>query len=154
MRFFMLDGENMRADWFSSMIRMEEECGLEPYTPGMLYECIETMNTIAAIDEKDELVGFITLAVSDVYTQNGLYIVNINVDKDHRRRGIAKTLMRLGAKWYENNGGSGFVTLDVTKTNTPAVRLYEKMGFIATDIPSHNGPGDVVMKAQLDAFSN
>lgn len=152
MRFYMLDGESMREDWFSSMIRMEEECGLEPYTPGMLCECILTMNTIAAIDEKDELVGFITLTVSDVYTENGLYIVNINVDKAHRRQGIGESLLTLGETWYKEKGGKGVASLDVTKTNFPAVRLYEKMGYERTDIPSENGLEDMVMKKTLIHF--
>ena len=147
MRFYMLDGETMKADWFSDMIRLEAECGLEPYTPQMLSECIMLMNTIAAIDEKEELVGFVTLSISNVYTESGLYIVNLNVDKNHRRQGIGESLLRLGMKWYEQNGGTGLVTLDVTKTNLPAVRLYEKMGFVRTDIPSYNGPDDMVMKA-------
>ena len=53
------------------------------------------------------------------------------------------------ARYKDIHAGS-YVTLDVEKTNTAAIHLYQKLGFMITDIPSGNGDTDMVMAASFD----
>lgn len=147
MKYRLLDPETMKREWFETMIELEEGCGLEPYTPDMLFESIALMDTIAAFSESGELTGFITCLRSDMYSPGGLYIVNINVGGRHRRQGIGESLMRIAAEMYRANGGKGLISLDVTRTNKPACALYQKLGFEKTGIPSRNGAADDVLMA-------
>jgi ribosomal protein S18 acetylase RimI-like enzyme len=52
----------------------------------------------------------------------------IGVDEAFRRRGLAQRLMRSLAHWAETLGARD-VYLQVERRNTPAVALYERMGF-------------------------
>ena len=45
------------------------------------------------------------------------------------------------------------MSLDVTLTN-PALKLYEKIGFRRTILPSRNGPEDIVMAAPMKIIAD
>lgn len=141
----------LTTEQFEQIVAIEENCGLEPYSREMLLECIENLDTYACLDG-ETVAGFITIQLASRRSGGGLYIVNLNVAKAYRRQGIAKKLMRSGCWAYEKSHRGSFVILDVAKTNTPARKLYEKLGFRLTDIPSGNGDTDVVMMARLDAL--
>ncbi|MBQ7425005.1 MAG: GNAT family N-acetyltransferase, partial [Lachnospiraceae bacterium] len=55
-------------------------------------------------------------------------ITNVSVSGDVRRQGVAYKMLR---QLLERGAGIGIqdFTLEVRATNTPAVRLYEKLGF-------------------------
>ncbi len=56
------------------------------------------------------------------------YISDIAVHPDYRRMGVASAIMNaLINHCTEKN--LAFITLEVRKSNTPAIRLYEKLGF-------------------------
>ena len=134
---------------FEQIVAIEETCGLEPYNREMLLECIENLDTYACMDG-ETVAGFITNHPASRKLGSGVYIVNLNVAKPYRRQGLAQKLMVTACGTYADSHKGGFVTLDVAKTNIPARRLYEKLGFRLTDIPSQNGDTDVVMAAKLD----
>ena len=55
-------------------------------------------------------------------------ILNVTVRPDFRRRGIAEALLlALEAQLFER--GSRQITLEVRASNTPALALYEKLGY-------------------------
>ena len=149
MTIYKLDISRMSQNQFNQIVDIERNCGLEPYTPDMLLDCIENLDTFVCMDG-DTVTGFITIFPYPRKLGGGLYIVNLNVAKSYRRRGLAQKLIITACSTYHNVHRGRYVTLDVAKTNTPARRLYEKMGFILTDIPSQNGITDVVMIAKLD----
>ena len=60
------------------------------------------------------------------------YVTNVAVLPEYRRRGIAQ---RLISAQLENE--MNFITLEVRKSNTPAIRLYEKTGFENVGIRPH-----------------
>ncbi len=52
------------------------------------------------------------------------YVTNVAVLPEYRRQGIAQKLI---LKELENE--MNFITLEVRKSNAPAINLYQKMGF-------------------------
>ena len=146
-----LDHRAMTPAQFLQIVAIEENCGLEPYTPEMLLDCIKNLDTYACLDGEN-VAGFITIHPYSRKLDGGLYIVNLNMAQGYRRKGIGEKLMRAACATYVDVHAGSFVTLDVTKTNTAAMNLYKKLGFSVTDIPSGNGDTDVVMVAELDAL--
>lgn len=57
------------------------------------------------------------------------YIGNVAVDPSFRRRGVAEKLLSV-LIGRMRSAGFEFVTLEVRVSNVPAVRLYEKLGFV------------------------
>ncbi|MBQ4242691.1 MAG: ribosomal protein S18-alanine N-acetyltransferase [Lachnospiraceae bacterium] len=60
-------------------------------------------------------------------------ITNVLVEESYRRRGIAGSLLRYLFEEGRTIGVRNF-TLEVRVSNTPAIRLYEKLGFISEGI--------------------
>lgn len=57
-----------------------------------------------------------------------VYITNVAVSPDYRRRGIAETLIKKLVEITFTEGAE-FITLEVRKSNESAIKLYTKMGF-------------------------
>ena len=149
MKIEKLTPRNLTEAQFRQIVEIEKNCGLEPYTPQMLLECIGEMDTYACLDG-DIVAGFITLHASTRNLGGGVYIVNLNVAKPYRRKGIGKMLMRTACGFYKTTHTGRLITLDVSKTNVAAMNLYKKLGFKITDLPSNNGDTDVVMMMPLN----
>lgn len=60
-------------------------------------------------------------------------ITNVFVRKEYRRRGIAEEMLK---KLMTDSAGIGArnFTLEVRSSNTPAISLYEKLGFVSEGI--------------------
>lgn len=61
--------------------------------------------------------------------QGGGYVYNIAVDKYHRKRGIGTLLLRELIR-YSKEVKLAFLSLEVRESNTSAIDLYSKLGFI------------------------
>ena len=134
---------------FFQLVEIEANCGLEPYPPQLLMECIEYADTYACMD--DEVVaGFITVQPDSRYQGGCIYIVNINVEKHFRRMGVARRMILDACGRYAATHAGQTVMLDVTRTNQPAWNLYHSLGFRETDLPSGNGPSDAVLAIPLE----
>ncbi|MBS1870726.1 MAG: ribosomal protein S18-alanine N-acetyltransferase [Actinobacteria bacterium] len=57
------------------------------------------------------------------------HLMNIAVDPDLRRRGIASALLRALLERIDDGSGSAQLTLEVRPTNEAAIALYERFGF-------------------------
>ena len=78
-----------------------------------------------AVSEVDHaVIGYVLFWL----IENEGQINNIAVRPDHRGRGIGKELMRFALDKIRHLRGT-FVTLEVRRSNSPAVKLYEKLGF-------------------------
>ncbi|MCR5774857.1 MAG: ribosomal protein S18-alanine N-acetyltransferase [Lachnospiraceae bacterium] len=60
-------------------------------------------------------------------------ITNVLVDREYRRRGIAESLLGYLMDEGRKIGVRAF-TLEVRCSNVPAIRLYEKLGFVSEGI--------------------
>ena len=75
------------------------------------------------------------------------HVMNVAVDPDERRRGVATALLE---RLYEEvSDPEAQYTLEVRRSNTPAMALYERQGFRAAGVRRRyyhdNGEDAVVM---------
>ena len=146
-----LEPETLTQSQFDQMFLLEQDCGLDPYPPEVLLTCITDLETFACFDG-GKLLGFITTHYSSRYLGGSVYIVNLNVRRSARRRGIATALLQHICRYYSPRHSKRQITLDVGKANRKALCLYEKLGFRSLNIPSRNGTTDVVMAVPLEAL--
>ena len=79
--------------------------------------------------EGDQLVGYI---VNSRYV-DAWHVMNVAVDPDHQRRGIATALLERLFEVTRDDERRGY-TLEVRVSNEDAIALYEKLGFEARGI--------------------
>jgi len=149
MDMILLTPANTTDALFRQIVDIEEHCGLFAYPPEVLRECIRIGDTYACMDG-ETVAGFITIDKDATdYFDRSLHIVNINVAAAYRRQGLAQRMIRTVCGYYAISHAGLMVTLDVEKTNSPAMSLYRKLGFVILDMPSENGDDDWVMAIPL-----
>lgn len=67
-------------------------------------------------------------AIDQVTGSRHTHIFLLYVEPTHRRQGIAKTLMQHVENWSKQKGDPQ-IGLQVFTTNTPALELYEQLGY-------------------------
>jgi ribosomal-protein-alanine N-acetyltransferase len=96
---------------------------------------------LAAVVET-ELAGYLVCSRYDTVW----HVMNVAVDPDRRRRGIAIALI---AALLERIGDDAQVTLEVRRSNTGAIALYERFGFRSAGLRpryyADNGEDAVIM---------
>ncbi len=120
-----IDIQKMNESHLGQVAKLETECFSTPWSENALRE--ELNNEFARF--------FVALCDGQVAGYIGahnivgeVYITNVAVSPDYRRRGIAEALIK---KLVEVNftEGAEFITLEVRKSNFGAINLYAKMGF-------------------------
>lgn len=76
-------------------------------------------------EDGEQIVGFVLGVVERAYEAR---ILILAVDEDHRQRGAGSELVKLFIERFRR-GGVRRVKLEVRVSNTPAIRLYERLGF-------------------------
>lgn len=79
--------------------------------------------------EKDAVVGNLSLIPHRHRGQRMFLIANVAVHPEHRRRGIARALTQAALQDVQRRGAAP-TWLQVDDTNPPAVNLYRGMGFV------------------------
>jgi ribosomal protein S18 acetylase RimI-like enzyme len=79
-------------------------------------------------DEKNTIVGMLTLAIYRVPTGIRSIVEDVVVDESMRRRGIAEALMRRAIELAREAGANG-ISLTSNSQRVAANRLYQSMGF-------------------------
>ena len=110
--------------------RIERSAYPTPWSRSMFAGEIVKQSSICvgAVDGEDEarLVGYMIISrYADAW-----HLMNIAVDDDHRRRGIATQLLTRLFELTEGDDRRGY-TLEVRVSNVDAIRLYEGLGFVA-----------------------
>jgi ribosomal-protein-alanine N-acetyltransferase len=81
-----------------------------------------------------------------------LHILNVATSPEHRRRGVGRALMTAAVQRGRQQG-CALATLEVRKTNQPAIELYRSLGFRSVGIrPNYyveEGEDAVVMLLRL-----
>ncbi len=90
-----------------------------------------------------ELVGYLVCSRYDLVW----HIMNVSVDPDRRRRGIATALLE--ALFEKVGDADAQLTLEVRRTNRAALELYDRLGFKAAGVRrryyADNGEDAIVM---------
>lgn len=79
-------------------------------------------------DEKNSIVGMLTLAIYHVPTGIRSIVEDVVVDETMRRRGVAEALVRRAIELAQEAGASG-VSLTSNSQRAAANHLYQSMGF-------------------------
>lgn len=110
------------------LVKIENGCFSQPWSRKSLENlltCDYAVYFVAYDEENCETVGYCGMYVSE---DTGA-INNIGVLTSFRRKGIADMLIRK-LVGYSIENGITTLTLEVRRSNTPAIKLYEKNGFL------------------------
>jgi len=105
---------------------VEKECFANPWSEQSLKEELENGNARFFVCEtKGEIAGYIgTISVFGECS-----VTNVAVKEKFRNKGIARALLER-AILNSTLADDEFITLEVRKSNIPAISLYEKYGFV------------------------
>ncbi len=119
--------EDVQEQQLEQIEQIEKACFSLPWTIDQLRgQLKDTQHEfIAAMDERGRILGYVGM----MYVLDEGYISNVAVAPEHRRLGIADALI---SKLMERSAclELSFVTLEVRCSNSAAMALYKKHGFI------------------------
>ncbi|MBO3735841.1 ribosomal protein S18-alanine N-acetyltransferase [Glycomyces niveus] len=122
--------------------------GPEAWSEGLLWTELSAGNDYRAVFDGERILGYAGTALSG----DELWLNNIAVAADARRRGVARMLMddllaRARARGVKS------VYLEVAVDNVPAQRLYDGYGFVGLGVRKnyyqHTGTDAAVMRMDL-----
>jgi ribosomal-protein-alanine N-acetyltransferase len=108
------------------ILEIEETAFTNPYPLGYLrFLAKANPETFLVADGVESLRGYI---IADVRNRNEGHIISIAVNKDERRKGVARALIeRVGLVFSDLE--VEVVKLEVRVSNHSAIKLYETMGY-------------------------
>ena len=110
--------------------RIEQRAYPTPWSRSMFAsELAKPTSVCLGAFEGDELVGYV---VNSRYV-DAWHVMNVAVDPDLRRRGVATALLERLFELTHDDERRGY-TLEVRVSNEGAIRLYEGLGFEARGI--------------------
>ena len=120
-----IEVRDLRTEDLDEVCRIEEASFSMPWKREDFQNLIDSDNSIYLVILADDRV-----AGAAGYTFNGFdgYINNVVIDVDRRGQGLGKVLMKELLAVGRKNGVPEF-TLEVRVSNTPAIKLYESLGF-------------------------
>lgn len=115
----------MNEAHISAIAEIERLCFSDPWSESSIAaELTGRLSHWLVAVEGEQLLGYI--GSQSVLGQSDM--MNVAVHPDHRRRGIAEALI-LALSADLKAAGNQSLTLEVRASNTPAIALYEKLGF-------------------------
>lgn len=129
----MIDLRPLTLNDLGAIERIERNSYPTPWSRSMFAGEIAKPSSIClgAVDTEDEerLVGYLIISrYADAW-----HIMNVAVDPDYRRQGIATQLLNRLFELTEGDDRRGY-TLEVRVSNGEAIKLYERLGFVARGI--------------------
>ena len=106
-------------------IGMDSE--IKGYDPGYLDHFFHGEDRIFLAQSNDQIIGFISVEIHQDEKPSA-YIDDFCVTAEYRNRGIGTELLTLAEQYAEDCGCAAKV-LHVLKTNTAAMRFYERNGY-------------------------
>lgn len=112
--------------------QIEDESFAIPFKEkDLIYEiCDNPVSNFLLLENEDKIIGFIDYWV----TFDSATIDQICIKKDERNKGFASFLLKNAIEKVKENREVEFFTLEVRKSNLPAIKLYEKFGFTKVTI--------------------
>ncbi|MCX2861005.1 GNAT family N-acetyltransferase [Paucibacter sp. PLA-PC-4] len=85
-----------------------------------------------AMNNAGAVVGHVDLRDTPLPYTRHRCLLGMGVDRHHRGAGLGRQLLETATKWAIGRGWIDWIDLQVISSNAPAVRLYEKAGFVQT----------------------
>jgi [ribosomal protein S18]-alanine N-acetyltransferase len=125
------------------VVAIERRAFTTPWSLAMfVLELSKASGVCLAATVETELAGYLVCSRYDTVW----HVMNVAVDPDRRRRGIAIALI---AALLERIGDDAQVTLEVRRSNGGAIALYERFGFKSAGVRpryyADNGEDAVIM---------
>ena len=118
--------EKMTSGHLDDVYIIETECFSHPWSRQSLEEEIDNETSLFLVaKEENEVIGYIGMSI---VIDEG-YIFNVAVRESYRNKGVATALINELVTYGKKNNFS-FITLEVRKSNLPAISLYSKFGFL------------------------
>lgn len=113
---------DLKESYVKDLSLLEKECFEYPWTESAFLKDITNENAVYSVaDLNGKAIGYIGgYAVFDT-----VYINNIAVKIEYRNKGIGSALL----KDFINKSPDKILTLEVRKSNSSAISLYNKFGF-------------------------
>ena len=116
---------NMTSDHVAQIANLEKLCFSDPWSENSIASELENKLSLWLVAVEDgKVVGYVGSQTVLGWTD----MMNIAVHPDFRRRGIAERLVEKLVEELKAAKGEN-LTLEVRASNTPAISLYEKLGF-------------------------
>ena len=117
----------MTYDDIPQVAAIERQCFPAPWSERMLREHLDNQCAAALVarGEDGTILGYGGLLV---VLDEG-YLTNVAVRPEYRRQGIAADILKVFENFARGNR-LAFLTLEVRASNTAAIALYEKMGYL------------------------
>lgn len=122
----------MNSSHFNRILELEKLCfGNDAWSVSLFISELKSPYTyyITVLDEDDKVIGYAGCRV--VFEEAEL--VNICVDPNCRRNGVASSILEHFAEYWKSKEIE-YAFLEVRVSNAPAIRLYEKFGFVRISI--------------------
>ncbi len=111
----------------AAVAELEKECFSEPWSEdGVRSELQNEGARFFTAKILSDTVGYMGMHI----VLDECYIANVAVKGEFRRKGIAEKLLSAAEKTARGEG-CAFISLEVRVSNTPAIKLYEKAGYIS-----------------------
>ncbi len=121
----LVEIRELALDDLSAIERIEQRAYPTPWSRSMFAsELAKPASICLGAFEGDRLVGYV---VNSRYV-DAWHVMNVAVDPDLHRRGIATALLNRLFELTADDERRGY-TLEVRVSNTDAIRLYEHLGF-------------------------
>ena len=118
--------ENMTSAHVGQIVQLEKLCFSDPWSEKSIateLDCRLSCWLVAL--EGDQVIGYV--GSQTVIDESDM--MNIAVHPDYRRQGVAEALVDSLSDALRLRGSKA-LTLEVRASNEPAIRLYEKLGFM------------------------
>lgn len=117
--------EKMTSSHIEEIANLEKECFSSPWSAdGLKSELDNNFARFYVAFSGEKIAGYI----GSHNVLGEVYITNVAVFSEFRRKGIGKTLVEFLVDEMKKENAD-FVTLEVRKSNLNAISLYEKCGF-------------------------
>lgn len=137
-----------RSD-LTQLLAIEQATHLMPWTENTFKTCFQTGCLGWVIESEKKMVGFIIISLRS----SECHILNLCVDPHYQHQGLGRQLLE-HAMTQAKQHGVEMIYLEVRRSNTRAISLYEKEGFRLLGerkeyYPSHEGHEDALVLAKM-----
>ncbi|MCO6411816.1 MAG: ribosomal protein S18-alanine N-acetyltransferase [Thiogranum sp.] len=127
----------LTPDDLDAIMEIEHRAYRFPWTAGIFRDCLRVGYCCWCYERNDRIEGYGVMSVA----AGESHILNLTVRPESQRQGIGARLMRHFLQLARRHNAD-IVMLEVRPSNTPAVRLYEKMGFNEVGVRRNYYPAD------------
>lgn len=132
LKYYRLDRSNITEEQLQQIVAVESKDGYTEDQLRMIWIEDEKDDNFVCVDG-DKIVAHISYNPLSKRRNGSLYMINLSVLPEYRRKGIAIGLINTATQYYISQKQTLLMSLSVDKDNIPALNLYQKVGFEIKD---------------------